>query len=223
MIETRQIIKSSRAAMVAWGLFCFFACMLTSCTEEDDTANEYENWQSRNETYFTQRYKEAQDSIAAGNRNWKLIRVYSKVSDDICSPTDYIIAHVISQATPHDEWDGSYASENPEYTDSVQIHYRGRLMPSASYADGFQFDSSWIGDYNLQTMIPANMKLSSFIVGMSSSLMQMHVGDRWQLCIPYKLGYNTSSTTNVPAYSTLNFDVTLMAIGKPGKALPVVR
>lgn len=223
MIKKNNIIEGSRATLMAWGLLCFFASILTSCSEEDSTVNEYENWQSRNEAFFAEQYKKAQDSISAGSRNWKLIRVYSKVSDEICTSTDYVIAHVISQAVPHDEWNGSYAAENPEYTDSIQMHYRGRLMPSVSYPDGFQFDSSWIGDYNLQTMIPSNMKVSNLVVGMSSSLMQMHVGDRWQLCIPYKLGYNTSTSTNVPAYSTLIFDVTLQAIGKPGKALPVVR
>ncbi len=219
----KTIMKSSYAVLMAWGLLCFSPCMLVSCSESDDTVNEYENWQQRNETYFSARYQEAKDSIAAGKTNWKLIRVFSKVNDEKCTQMDYVIARVLESTPLYDGAGEPNVSETPEYTDSVQIHYRGHLMPSVSYPKGFQFDSSWYGDYDLTTMLPAKMKVSNMVVGMSSAIMQMHEGDRWELCIPYRLGYNTTGTTDVPAYSTLIFDITLHAIGKPGKAMPAVR
>lgn len=218
----KTIKKSSCAKLMAWGLLCLCSCMLVSCSEADDTVDEYENWQARNDNYFSARYAAAKDSIAAGKGNWKLVRVFSKTSDEICSPTDYVIVRVLESARD-DEENGYYLGETPEYTDSVQIHYRGRLMPSVSYPNGFQFDTSWYGEYDLSNMIPAKMKVSGVVVGFASALMQMHVGDRWELCIPYRLGYNATEHTDVPTYSTLIFDVTLHAIGKPGKAMPTVR
>lgn len=216
-------MKSSYAVLMAWGLLCFCPCMLVSCSESDDTVNEYENWQQRNDTYFSARYQAAQDSIAAGKDDWKLVRVFSKVSDDICSSTDYVVAHVLDEDTSGDEYDDYYTGDTPEYTDSVLIHYRAHLIPSISYPDGYQFESTWIGNYDLSTMIPSRMKVSGMIVGLSSAVMQMHAGDRWELYIPYRLGYNATETSGIPAYSTLIFDVTLHAIGKPGKAMPAVR
>lgn len=218
----KTIMKSSYAVLMAWGLLCLCPCLLTSCSEADDTVDEYENWQQRNDTYFTARYLAAEDSVAAGKSDWKLVRVFSKVSADICSPTDYVIVRVLEDGVRNGD-DEEDLSETPEYTDSVQLHYRGRLMPSVSYPEGFQFDSTWYGDYDLDTMIPANMKVSGLVVGLSSAIMQMHVGDRWEICIPYRLGYNTTDMVDIPPYSTLIFDVTLHAIGKPGSVLPAVR
>lgn len=219
----KTIIKSSYAVLMAWGLLCLCPCMLTSCSEADDTVNEYENWQQRNETFFAARYQEAKDSIAAGKSNWQLVRVFSKMSDDICSPTDYVIVHKATPAADSGAAQYSTTGETPEYTDSVQLHYRGRLMPSVSYPDGFQFDATWYGEYDLNSMIPQNMKVAGLVVGLSSAIMQMHVGERWEVCIPYRLGYNTADIVDIPPYSTLIFDVTLHAIGKPGSVLPAVR
>ena len=219
-ISITRMVHNASVRMCLCLMLCLTA--LASCSEEDTTVNEYDDWKARNETYFEQQYNLAQSKIDAGDTSWKMIRVYTKNYASTVH-TDYVIAHVISQTESHNEWDGSYSGEQPEYTDSVQVHYRGNLMPSASYTNGYQFDSSWIGDYNLQTMLPSNLLMSDNVVGFSSTLMQMHVGDRWEIIIPYQLGYNTTETTGVPAYSTLHFDLTLQAIGKPGKTLPIAR
>lgn len=211
-----------RGCRVAMALM-LFAMVVVSCSEEDNTVDEYANWQQRNDEYFERQYQAAVQKINNDDKTWRLIRVYSKTSDDICKHTDYVIAHVISQAKSHDDSNDSYEAESPEYTDSVLVHYRGHLMPTEKHPQGFQFDSSWLGDYNTQTMIPARFNVKGVVIGFISSLMKMHVGDRWEIIVPYPLGYNNANRTSVPAYSTMHFDITLTHIGKPGKPMPIIR
>jgi len=50
------------------------------------------------------------------------------------------------------------------------------------------------------------------IVGWNLILQHMPVGAKWRVYIPYYLGYGSSAQTNIPAYSTLIFDITLRKI-----------
>jgi hypothetical protein len=52
----------------------------------------------------------------------------------------------------------------------------------------------------------------SIIEGWTLALQHMAVGDKWRLYIPYYLGYGSSATTNVPAYSTLIYDIYLRKV-----------
>ena len=102
-------------------------------------------------------------------------------------------------------------------------------MPSKSYSDGYQFDSSWTGDYNLKTMIPTKFKVGptyingnmvGVVTGFATALMNMHTGDRWTVYIPYALGYGVTESSNIPGYSTLRFDITLVDFVHAGESLP---
>ncbi len=186
--------------------FIGFSCM-TSCSESDEASTEFDDWQSRNEAYFDGIYAKANSAIAAGDSNWKIIRVYSKTENLTAQKTDDIVVEVLTEGS---------GTESPLYTDSVRIHYQGRLMPSGSYPEGYLFDKSWTGSYNPQTMIPMKSAVSSFIDGFCTALMKMRVGDRWRVYIPYQLGYGSSESSTIPAYSTLVFDLTLHSFVHPG-------
>jgi FKBP-type peptidyl-prolyl cis-trans isomerase FklB len=41
-------------------------------------------------------------------------------------------------------------------------------------------------------------------------------GDIWRIYIPYTLGYGTSNSSTIPAYSTLIFDVNLVGFTPAG-------
>lgn len=189
--------------------FLFVACpLLTSCTEEDDTVEEYVDWQNKNETYFDNIYNTAKQKIAAGDTSWKIFRSWALVPDAATKPTDFIVVHVLEEGT---------GSGCPMYSDYTRVHYGGRLLPSTSYPDGRVFDSSWNGTYNAQSSKPTDLSVDGTITGWATALMQMHIGDRWEVYVPYTLGYGTSNATtssgviSVPAYSTLIFDIRLMA------------
>jgi len=50
------------------------------------------------------------------------------------------------------------------------------------------------------------------IEGLSLAVQYMSVGDKWRIFIPYYLGYGNFINSNVPAYSTLIFDLELKEI-----------
>lgn len=180
---------------------------MTSCSESDGEEGEYDNWEKRNEAYFNSIYTQAETAINSGDNSWKIIRTYTKDELTAKAKTDFIVVHVETEGT---------GTESPIYSDKVRVHYRGNYMPSASYKDGYQFDSSWTGEYNLKTMKPTDISVSEKGSGFSTALMNMHKGDRWTVYIPYTLGYGasdfqkSSSSPTIPGYSTLRFDLTLV-------------
>lgn len=215
-MSINNIIAGSRKAASRYFFFLMaFAGIIsmTSCSENDDTEDEYENWAEKNETYFNNIYAKAEAAINSGDDSWKIIRTYSKDSISAKAKTDFIVAHVETVGT---------GTESPIYTDTVRIHYRGRLIPTKSYSDGKQFDTSWTGDYNPKTMRPSGAYASNYELGRTTALMNMHKGDRWTVYIPYTLGYGVSANTTygIRGYSTLIFDLTLVDFKRKGEKYP---
>ncbi len=97
---------------------------------------------------------------------------------------------------------GNPSSAKPDDSKIVTINYRGTLI------NGYQFDAQdnsvgYVTDY-----------VSGFIEG----LKKMHELGTFEFFIPYDLGYGTSgrgvegSSSFIPPYSTLIFEVTLKAV-----------
>jgi FKBP-type peptidyl-prolyl cis-trans isomerase FklB len=116
--------------------------------------------------------------------------------------SDYIVVEKIENGP-------QYETESPFLTDSVAVHYVGRLLPSTSYKDGLVFDRSYVGSYDTSLASPTKFAVNRVIVGFTTALLQMHRGDHWKVYIPYQLGYKNSTSGSVPAYSTLIFDLRL--------------
>ncbi|MBS9428147.1 peptidylprolyl isomerase [Photorhabdus akhurstii] len=89
----------------------------------------------------------------------------------------------------------------PARTDSVRVHYTGRLI------DGAVFDSS------VQRGEPAEFPVNGVIAGWIEALTLMPVGSKWELYIPYNLAYGERGAgASIPPYSTLIFEVELLDI-----------
>jgi FKBP-type peptidyl-prolyl cis-trans isomerase FklB len=178
--------------------------LLTSCSEQDDEDNEFVNWQERNETYFNDLYTQTSRKIASGDNSWQLIRCFTKSdSATATKPEQYIIAQCI-EAAPDDQTD------MPLYTDTVNVHYRGWLIPSKNFPEGYVFDSSFRGDFDVFISAPSEFGLnSSLVIGFSTALQHMRRGDHWKVWIPYQLGYGSTANGAIPAYSTLIFELWL--------------
>ena len=202
--------------------------LFVSCSESDGDEDEFAqpSWQDTNAEYFNKLYSNANQSIATGDNSWRVIRTFSKdkVEGLADNPADFIVVHVINEGTG----DGC-----PLYSDTALIHYEGRLLPSKNYPAGKVFDCSWDGEFNPATATPTKMGVyytnvvtssgtttSSCIDGFSTALQNMHVGDRWQVYIPQELGYKNEEKSDIPAYSTLIFDITLVAYYHPGESVP---
>lgn len=175
-----------------------------SCSESEDTVEEFPDWKNRNEAYFDDVYEKA---MRADDGSWKIIRNYSFEDTIQVGYSDNIVVQVLEEGT---------GSGCPMFTDSVLVNYRGRLIPSTSYADGYVFDQSYSGEYNPQTARPRKLFVGELIDGFSTALQYMHIGDRWRVYIPYQLGYGVSDNDGIPGYSTLVFDIALVAYYRPG-------
>lgn len=190
-------------------LFVFSALLLmataiVSCSEDDNTVEEFPNWQEANTAYFN-------DVLATARANadgsWKVFKTWSKEDTIQGIPADYIAVKVLEEGT---------GSGCPMYTDSVRLHYRGRLIPSTSYADGFVFSETYEGEFNPETCTPVSMLTMSTVDGFATALQHMHIGDRWKVYIPYQLAYGEYKHDNIPAYSTLIYDIYLSGYYRPG-------
>lgn len=178
---------------------------LSSCSENNEVG-EYDNWPARNQHYV--------DSIAAladaGMYGWTKIIAYNLITREErpdLTNNHYIYVQKMEEGT---------GERHPEQNDSVRAHYMGRLIPSASYAQGNVFDKSYSTyAFNEETDVPKLMPASNnMITGFATALMNMVEGDRWKVVIPYYLGYNPSVNPSslVPNYSTLVFDIKLVKI-----------
>lgn len=185
-------------------LYILFSLFLTlvACQEREE-ASEYDNWQERNAHYL--------DSIADAARQgngWTMFKSYN-MGDELDLNGDnnhYIYVKKLENGS---------GTEHPLFNDSVRVHYTGHLIPSASYPDGFCFDKSFKGNtLNTATDVPSIFGVNSVVKGFSTALMHMVEGDRWKVVIPYYLGYgsNGSTTSGIPAYSTLVFEIHLARI-----------
>lgn len=86
----------------------------------------------------------------------------------------------------------------PKATDTVEVRYVGKLIT------GQTFDSS-----EQQTRL---MPLAQMIKGFSTALVKMPVGSKWEVYIPYNLGYGELGQGPIAPYSTLIFEVELVSI-----------
>lgn len=190
--------------IIAFLLALVSPLIILSCSEENDEVNEFANWQNRNNDYFLDIYQKASDNT---DGSWKIIRNYSLEDSINVEYYDHIAVQVLEEGT---------GSGCPMYTDSVMVNYRGRLMPSESYPEGYVFDENYKGEYNPMTARPAKFVVGDLVDGFTTALQYMHIGDRWRVYIPYQLGYKTADNGSIPAYSTLVFDIALMSYYRAG-------
>ncbi len=79
----------------------------------------------------------------------------------------------------------------------VTVHYIGKLI------NGKIFDTTQKGR-------PSSFKLSELILGWRTALREMPVGSRWEIVIPFNLGYGSKQAGAIKPFSTLIFDIRLL-------------
>ena len=177
-----------------------------SCKENEEEG-EWDNWQTRNEQYIDSIAK-----VARANRDgsWTVYKAFN-LGDDFGDNEDnkyYVYVKKLEAGS---------GTESPLYNDSIRVHYSGRLIPTTTYPLGYNFGKSYNGsEMNEATDVPALMCVNQNVIGFATAMMHMVTGDHWRIYVPYNLGYGTTdkSTSSIPAYSTLIFDVRLARIYK---------
>lgn len=200
-------IEQVATSLVKWLMpLCLLTVVpLISCEEDDDddedTSAEYESWQQRNDEML---------ELWAADPELQKYKNYALNESATAGNSDCIYVEVLEKGK---------GTETPMLTDTVRIAYRGRLIPSKTYPEGFVFDQSYLNDFRWETAYPAQG--ASWIPGIQTALLKMHVGDRWLIHVPYQLAYGGStSNASIPAFSNLVFDVALFDFWHPEDKRP---
>lgn len=82
----------------------------------------------------------------------------------------------------------------------VSVYYRGMTI------DGKVFDD------NTKQGYPDAFRLKGLIEGWQIAIPEMRVGDKWEIYIPWEKGYGSHGVDGIPKFSTLIFEIELVAI-----------
>ena len=135
----------------------------------------------------TSRPKAADSEYSKANRAW----LADKAKEDgVIALPEGVYYRVITEG-------GSGKSPTP--SNVVSFYYRGRTI------DDKVFDTN-LGSH------PMACRLRDLIEGWIIAMQHMHVGDKWELFIPAELGYGYDPLPDIPAGSTLIFEVELLGI-----------
>lgn len=176
----------------------FAALLLLSC---DQTETFDDRWKLDNEAQFV---------TISGNSE------YQRLSS--ISGNGYIMYKVI------EEGDGA----TPLFTDRVKVLYTGWYKNIWSMPDNYTDDKgnqitnkiifdSTANRNNIPSTFLVNPKASSgsvfgVIDGFSTALQYMQEGDKWEVWIPWKLGYGDTNSGSIQAYTTLVFEIELVEV-----------
>lgn len=89
--------------------------------------------------------------------------------------------------------------ESPKAEDTVKVKYIGTRV------DGSEFDKDTDG---------VEFQLNGVIKGWTEMLQLMKVGDKVKVAIPYDLAYGSSGSYSIEPFSTLIFEIELLAVKK---------
>lgn len=201
----------------------------TACSESDEEDDpQYTNWQARNADYFISVLRSAAQSVERAkaqygdawedNCDWRVYRTYAKSATGEATYADSIAVRVLRAGT---------GSGCPYYTDSVRVNFMGRFIPNEYSSDeeartkgsvftytGVSKDSADV--FSPVYCSPSTRLVSNNIEGFTTALMYMHIGDLWRVYVPQELGYGSTATTSIPAYSTLIYDIELKSYYRKG-------
>lgn len=181
-------------------LVLLFGIVLASCNKDDDNVLAVdEDWKKANGEAFTLRGLNLEKSG------------FKKL--DSQSGDGYILYRVIKEGTD---------TTKIYYTSKIKSFYKGCLIKDEDgnliedldsvLVKGVVFDQKM----DEEGYDPAEFEVSGLIDGWTTALQHMHVGDRWEIWIPYQLGYGVSGssggTVTILPYSTLVFDMEVTEI-----------
>ena len=205
-------VRSTQALVAA--MLLAMPLLFTACSETNETQEEYPDWRNKNQTFWNRLYTETRRHATAGYTSWKIFKTYTKQDSISGVNTDYIIVHVKQAGT---------GSGCPLSTDSVSIRYTGQLLPSTSYPAGLVFDTTSPSGTTPATSGVAHLAVNGLVDGFATALQHMHIGDKWDVYVPWTLAYGTKDYKTIPAYSVLKFEITLLAYARAGAPLPPFR
>lgn len=95
--------------------------------------------------------------------------------------------------------------------DTISVNYKGTLT------NGKQFDSS----YDRKEPFTFTLGKGEVIKGWDDGVVGMKIGGKRKLTIPPELGYGNNAQGEIPANSTLVFEVELLTVKPSGDSAPI--
>lgn len=148
------------------------------------------------------------DSTWEEYENWRIANeeFFTQMKDSIDTATGQpYYQEIASESYPaysllyHVITEGDADGKVPYYTSTVRVNYSGHLYNTTT-----AFDSGTNVDF----------KVNEVISGWTWALQNMTVGSKWEVVIPWQLGYGSTGSTSIPSYSTLVFTIELVSIPK---------
>ncbi|MDR0744005.1 MAG: FKBP-type peptidyl-prolyl cis-trans isomerase [Tannerella sp.] len=105
------------------------------------------------------------------------------------------------------------------YTSTVTCYYKGWFVadyPKYSIENGTVFDQKLFDDGTPYSFLVGATGSSAVINGWKTALQNMVKGDKWEVWIPYQLGYGREGSSNgsIPGYSVLVFEIEVMTVSE---------
>lgn len=169
------------------------ALTLVACGDDDDDVVIDEVWKAKNEAVIEEIRKDAS---------------YTPIMD--ASRQDSIFYRVLKQGT---------GTVYPAITSKVEVRYKGWLVDGTVFDSTAGYDTPEEDDDLTYTfpLLNSSSPTSFYVVeGWGIALQNMKVGDKWEVYIPWTLGYGTATQTGgkvtIPGCSTLIFEIELVRI-----------
>ena len=182
-------------------LLCLCATLalgLASCNKDDEEDTEVvydEAWRDQNEAAFEEKKNDPDftEVVSTGNEGSVLMRQIQA-------------------------GDG----ERVFYTSRVQVYYTCRTIDGVlhdecvrPYDDPFHVAvSSEVADYNSSTN---PMGYASVVLGWTIALQQMREGDKWEVWVPWQLGYGYNEQGDIEPCSALIFEIEVVKVLQNGE------
>ncbi|MDR2915660.1 MAG: FKBP-type peptidyl-prolyl cis-trans isomerase [Tannerella sp.] len=177
--------------MKKYGIYLMMIVTLfsvTSCGDDDDN-NHQEEWMITNLAAFNaiKTNPEYKELVSPGNEG----SIYYKVLE------------------------AGTGTDTIRYTSTVSCYYKGSFVagyPEYDIEKGDVFDQRLFNDGSPYTFTP-----NSVIAGWKTALQNMVKGDKWEIWVPYQLGYGRSDYEKsgaavIPGYSTLVFELEVVDV-----------
>lgn len=169
----------------------FTVIFFSSC---DDNAETFDDqWRLDNEAQFAE---------IAGNSE------YTRINSQ--STAGYIM---------YKEIESGDGDRSPFFNEQVKVLYTGWFKYDWSMPDTYEDNqgNTIINKYIFDSTgnrndIPSTFNVNGVVDGFSTALQHMQVGDKWEIWIPWNLGYGANGSNNIPGYTTLVFEVELVSI-----------
>lgn len=166
------------------------ALIFASCSKDDDTDT---IWQDNSEKAFT---------MTAALPEFTTIQSESKNGS---------IAYKVIK---------SGNGRTPLYTDKVKVLYTGWFKmvdwdkgDTFTNEEGRKIPNKYIFDSTAnRNNVPSIFGVAGVVDGFSTALQHMKVGEKWEVWMPWKLGYGSAGQSSIPGYTTLVFEIELLDI-----------